>query len=392
MHYPEVRLAPGRETRLAAGHPWIYRTEVAKGEAAPGDVVRVLTSRGRFLALGLYNPHSQLTVRLLTRREDAAIDRDFWRQRLSHALEWRRRLLPGVEAYRAVFAEADGFPGLIVDDFAGVLVVQFLSLGLDARKLELAGLLAESLSPECIYERSDAPVRRLEGLAEAAGPLLGECPERVSINEHGLRFDVDVQRGQKTGFYLDQRENRAAIAPYCPGARVLDCFAHTGGFALHAALYGAREVTAVEASAEACALGREHAAANGLDGSVTFVTANAFDELRRLVAAKEQYDLVILDPPAFAHRREAVPGALRGYKEINLRGLRLVRGGGFLVTCSCSGHVTADLFHDMLRSALADSGRRARVAEIRSQAVDHPVLLGVGEARYLKFFAIQVTE
>jgi 23S rRNA (cytosine1962-C5)-methyltransferase len=313
-------------------------------------------------------------------------------------VEYRRAVLHAPEDFlccRLIFGEADQFPGLTVDRFGDVLVTQTLSLGIELRKdvifPALVRVLAEMGVPvRAIYERNDVPVRELEGLEQQTGLLYGEVPDLVEMQENGVRFLVDVKEGQKTGFFLDQKENRAAIAPFVKDMRVLDCFTHTGSFALHAGHYGAKEVIGVDISQYACDCATENAKLNGLEDRVHFECANAFDYLRTAQENREQFDVVILDPPAFTKTRSAVEGALRGYKEINLRGMKLVKDGGYLVTCSCSQHVTPPLFHQMLLDAQKDARVQLRQVEWRTQGKDHPILFSSPETEYLKCAIFQV--
>ena len=379
----------GREQRVLGGHPWIFRSDIEREDgAADGLPVRVLTSAGRFLAMAVYNPRSQISLRILSRR-DEPIDGAFIRGRVRRALDYRRRFAD-LNSCRLIFAESDGLPAVIADKFGDVIVVQILCLGMERFKGDIVDALVKELSPRGIYERNDVPVRELEGLTQQTGLLFGEVPDRVEMQENGVRFLVDVKEGQKTGFFLDQKENRAAIAPFVPGMRVLDCFTHTGSFALHAARYGAAEVTGVDISEHACACALENARLNGVEDRVRFECANAFDFLRAQQTAKAQYDVVILDPPAFTKTRSAVEGALRGYKEINLRGMKLTRDGGFFITCSCSQHVTPDLFRGMLMDAQKDAHVQLRQIEWRTQGRDHPILLASPETQYLKCGIFQV--
>ena len=384
-----VYLRRGREQRVLGGHPWIFRSDIEREDgAADGLPVRVLTSAGRFLAMAVYNPRSQISLRILSRR-DEPIDGAFIRGRVRRALDYRRRFAD-LGSCRLIFAESDGLPAVIADKFGDVIVVQILCLGMERFKGDIVDALAQELSPRGIYERNDVPVRELEGLSQQTGLLWGEVPDRVEMQENGVRFLVDVKEGQKTGFFLDQKENRAAIAPFVPGMRVLDCFTHTGSFALHAARYGAAEVTGVDISEHACACALENARLNGVEDRVRFECANAFDFLRAQQTAKAHYDVVILDPPAFTKTRSAVEGALRGYKEINLRGMKLTRDGGYFVTCSCSQHVTPDLFRGMLLEAQKDAHVQLRQIEWRTQGRDHPILLASPETQYLKCGIFQV--
>ena len=384
-----IYLRRGREQRVLGGHPWVFRSDIEREDgAADGLPVRVLTSAGRFLAMAVYNPRSQISLRILSRR-DEPIDGAFIRGRVRRALDYRRRFAD-LNSCRLIFAESDGLPAVIADKFGEVIVLQILCLGMERFKGDIVDALAQELSPRGIYERNDVPVRELEGLTQQTGLLFGEVPDRVEMQENGVRFLVDVREGQKTGFFLDQKENRAAIAPFVSGMRVLDCFTHTGSFALHAAHYGAAEVTGVDISEHACACALENARLNGVEDRVRFECANAFDFLRAHQTAKEQYDVVILDPPAFTKTRSAVEGALRGYKEINLRGMKLTRDGGFFVTCSCSQHVTPDLFRGMLLEAQKDAHVQLRQIEWRTQGRDHPILLASPETQYLKCGIFQV--
>ena len=384
-----VYLRRGREQRVLGGHPWIFRSDIEREDgAADGLPVRVLTSAGRFLAMAVYNPRSQISLRILSRR-DEPIDATFIRGRVRRALDYRRRFAD-LNSCRLIFAESDGLPAVIADKFGDVIVVQILCLGMERFKADIVDALVKELSPRGVYERNDVPVRELEGLSQQTGLLFGEVPDRVEMQENGVRFLVDVKEGQKTGFFLDQKENRAAIAPFVPGMRVLDCFTHTGSFALHAARYGAAEVTGVDISEHACACALENARLNGVEDRVRFECANAFDFLRAQQTAKAQYDVVILDPPAFTKTRSAVEGALRGYKEINLRGMKLTRDGGFFITCSCSQHVTPDLFRGMLMDAQKDAHVQLRQIEWRTQGRDHPILLASPETQYLKCGIFQV--
>ena len=383
----KITLRKTRETRVRSGHPWLYASEIERveGESAAG-VAEVYSAKGTFLARALYNPASQIALRILT-THDEPIDADFFARRVRTAWEYRQRFCD-VNSCRAIYAEADFLPGLVVDKFGGVLVVQVLSLGMELWKRELTDILVEVIRPEGIYERNDVPVRRHEGLEMQTGLLLGEVPDRVEMVENGIVYAVDVKHGQKTGFFLDQKENRAAIAPLCPGARVIDMFCHNGSFALNAAKYGAREVTGVDISEEALAVARDNARANGLDAN--FEAHNCFDLLRALSDQGEKYDLVILDPPAFTKTRQMTERALRGYKEINLRGMKLVPDGGFLVSCSCSQHVDDAAFTAMLNEAARDAKKKLRMVEFRTQAKDHPILPASPETKYLKCAILQV--
>jgi 23S rRNA (cytosine1962-C5)-methyltransferase len=310
------------------------------------------------------------------------VDGDFIRSRVFRAVDYRR-LFADLRSCRVVFSESDGLPGLIVDAFGDVLCVQFLCLGIDRFREDVLDALTEALHPAAIYERSDAPVRELEGLNQTAGLLRGRMPERVEILENGVRFLVDVKEGQKTGYFLDQKENRAAIAPFVRDKEVLDCFTHTGAFALHAAHFGAKAVTAVDISEFACECARKNAELNGFT-QIEFVTANAFDYLKEKSLSGPAFDVVILDPPAFTKSRATVDAAARGYKEINLRGMKLVRPGGYLVTCSCSQHMSPEAFLNVVKDAAKDARVSLMQVEYRTQGRDHPILPAAPETQYLK--------
>ena len=387
----KVTLRKTRETRVRGGHPWIYASEIEKveGDFENGDIVEVCDFRGKFIGRGFYNPLSQISLRILT-RNDEPCDRAFFEKRVRDAWEYRK-LMCDPDSCRLIYSESDFLPGLVVDKYADVLVLQSLSLGIERIKDMLCDILMEVVAPRGIWERSDVPVRRLEGMAQTTGLLRGEVPDRVDMVENGIHFLVDVKQGQKTGFFLDQKWNRAALKPLCPGARVLDCFCHNGSFSLHAAKYGARSVLGVDISEEALEVARENARINGLDAA-TFEAHNCFDLLRELDDAREQFDVVILDPPAFTKNKAAVQAAIRGYKEINLRGLKLTRPGGFLVTCSCSQHILPEMFQDIINQAARDAKKRIRLVEFRTQGYDHPILPQSVETKYLKCMILQVME
>jgi len=387
----KITLRKTRETRVRGGHPWIYASEIERveGEFENGDIVDVSDYKGKFIGRGFYNPQSQISLRILT-RNDEPCDRDFFAKRIRDAWEYRK-IWCDPDSCRLIYSESDFLPGLVVDKFGSVLVMQSLSLGIDRIKDMLCDLLMEIVQPMGIWERSDVPVRRLEGMQQTTGLLRGEVPDLVDMVENGIHFQVDVKNGQKTGFFLDQKENRAALKPICKDAKVLDCFCHNGSFSLHAAKFGAKSVLGVDISEDALVVARENAKKNGLD-NVTFEAHNCFDHLRELTDANEQFDVVILDPPAFTKNKAALQSALRGYKEINLRGLKLVRPGGFLVTCSCSQHVLTEAFQDMVNEAARDAKKRIRLVEYRTQAKDHPILPQSIETKYLKCMILQVME
>ena len=383
-------LKAGKEKRVYSQHPWVFRSDIdeVRGDFVPGDMVDILSGRGKFLARGFYNPQSQIALRIMTYRQEE-VDRGFIFSRIREAVSYRRTFAD-LKSCRLVYGESDRLPALVVDAFGDVLVLQCLALGMERFKQDVVDALVEELHPAGIWERNDVPVRRLEGLEMTTGLLYGEVPDRVKMTENGIRFWVDVKQGQKTGFFLDQKENRAAIAPFVKDKRVLDCFTHTGSFALHAGKYGAREVTGVDISEYACAFATENARLNGLENRVRFVAANAFDLLAEQSRAGVTYDVVILDPPAFTKTRSAVESALRGYKEINLRALKMVEPGGYLITCSCSQHVLPEMFRSMVLDAARDARVQLRQVEFRTQGRDHPILPAARETEYLKCGIYQV--
>ncbi len=390
-----VILKSGREKPVRNRHPWIFSGAIRRIEGAveDGDLVRVVDGRGRYLATGYLNRNSQIVVRLLTWNPDETVDTSFWRQRLAQASEGRSRLAqdPATDAYRLVHAEADGLPGLVVDRYGDWLVVQCLTLGMARRRDEIVSILIDSAGPlRGIYARDDADVRRKEGLSLETGLLWGEKPpDLLEIVEQGRRFMVDVRAGHKTGFYLDQRDNRQKASDYCAGAEVLNVFAYTGGFGVYAGRAEARSVVNVDTSVEALSLAEENLALNSCTPQ-EMLAGDAFLILRDYRDQGRGFDMVILDPPKFATSRAQVMDASRGYKDINLLALQLLRPGGYLVTFSCSGLVTADLFQKIVFGASVDAGRDVQILERLAQGPDHPVLLTFPESAYLKGLACRV--
>ena len=383
-HLPVIVSKRG-ESRVRSGHPWIFKSDVARAAGvAPGSVVRVLGPTGRPLGFAFFSAQSEITLRMIERGD--TLSPTFVRDRLLAARAWREAIAPGVEALRLVHGEGDGLPSLIVDRYGEYLVVQTLSQATDARKAEIVAGLVEIFRPRGILERNDPRVRAHEGLASQVGVLHGEVPETVTVSENGVRLEADLWRGQKTGLFLDQRENHAMAREYA-GGRVLDGFTYNGGFGLAVAAK-ADEVLAVDVSTEAVARVQRNATLNGVT-NVTAREANVFDLLHDLDGRGERFDTVILDPPAFAKSKSAVEKARRGYKEINLRALKLLRPGGCLVTCSCSYHVHEGDLEEILADAAADAGATVSVVEKRRQARDHPILLGVPETYYLKCFVLR---
>ena len=380
-----VTLAPGKEKRLNAGHPWIYRSEIARieGEPAPGVMAVVSDHRRRFLGQAMVNLKSQIAARLLSRVEEP-IDEAFIERRIREALARAGRSASGPGACRLVFGEGDQLPGLIADRYADLVVIQILTAGMERLRDHILTALRRVVEPRAIYERSDTSARKLEGLEFRKGFAWGTGETGVWIREGDLALFVEVAAGQKTGFFLDQRDNRQVVKRLARGREVLDCFCYSGGFSVSAGAGGAASVTGIDISVEALSWAERSAIQNGLGACCTFVSANAFDHLRALARDERRFGMIILDPPAFTKGRDALAGALRGYNEINLRAMKLLDRGGTLVTCSCSYHVDAATFLDMLRSAAADARREFRLLELRTQAADHPILLAAKETQYLK--------
>ena len=402
--YPKIIITPKGEAALTGGHPWVYEGEVTAvdGAAEDGGLVDVVSRRGSWLGCGFYNSRSKIRVRLVSRNANDDFSDAFWERRIRYAWEYRKTVMGETDSRccRVIFGEADLFPGLTVDRFESVLVTQTLSLGMERIKHRLFPLLAKVLREDGqdirgIYERNDVAIRELEGMAQGKGwyPLPGEMPPSqttVDIVENGIRYTVDFENGQKTGFFLDQKYNRLAVSRLAKGRTVLDCFTHTGSFALNAAQGGAAHVTAVDVSEFAVQCAAENARRNGLDGVMDCMAANVFDLLPQLEKQPRKYDFIILDPPAFTKSRKTVASAMTGYKEINYRAMKLLPRGGYLATCSCSHFATEELFIKMLRSAARDAGVQLRQIEARQQCADHPILWGVEETNYLKFFIFQV--
>ena len=386
-----VFLKKHEEKRIVDGHAWVYANEVdhIDGSGKNGDLASVYDASGRFIGRGFINHLSKILVRIFLRNDTETVDRDFFVRRIREAKELREKL--GLsDCYRAVFAEADDLPALIVDKYHDLLSVQLLSLGMDLHKEEIVDALVEVFHPRGIYERSDVEVRKKEGLPLTKGSLYGSFEPRVVIEENGLALIADLENGQKTGYFLDQKENRYAIRRYCRNADVLDCFCNVGGFALNAAAAGAKSVTALDISEKALADVRENARLNSLESLIRTECGDVFELLRTYRSEGKKYDTVILDPPAFAKTANDVKNAYRGYKDINILGMKLVRHGGFLITASCSHYMSATLFEKLLKEAAHESGRRIRVFESRTQAPDHPALLAADETTYLKFYILQV--
>ena len=395
----QAYLTKGKGRTLKAGGMWVYDNEIQRveGDFENGDILEIHDFDGYFMGYGFINLNSKIRVRLLSKWKEDVPCEALLEKRIRNAWEYRKNVVD-TEACRLIFGEADWLPGLVVDKFADVLVVESLALGIDRMKPEILAilkrvLLEDGIAIRGVYERSDARVRLKEGMEPSKGFLGEPFDTNVEIRENGVRYIVDVAEGQKTGFFLDQKYNRAAIRRLCPGKRVLDCFTHTGTFALNAAQAGAAEVTAVDISETAIDQARKNAELNGLSGVMRFCCQDVFDLLPRLEAAGERFDVVILDPPAFTKSKETVKQAVKGYRDINMRGLRLVKNGGFFVTCSCSHFLTPELMAKTIREAANGAGhRRLRQVEFRQQAPDHPILWAADESYYLKFYIFQVCD
>ena len=399
--FPAVTVSPKAERSLRAGHPWLYAEEIRSvtGELEPGGITDVLTQKGAWLGAGIYSPESKIAVRILSDNANERFTDAFFERRVQYALEYRRRVMGAdFNACRLIFGEADGLPGVTVDRFEDVLVTQILSYGMERRKAVLYRALTEQLAAmgveiRGVYERSESALRAREGLEVVSGWYEGlphSGAASTVITENGIKYTVDFANGQKTGFFLDQKYNRRAAARIAPGLRVLDCFTHTGSFALNCAAAGAEHVTAVDVSESAVGLARANAALNGLEDRMDFLAADVFDLLPRLLEEKARYDFIILDPPAFTKSRRTVHSDERGYQEMNYRAMRLLPRGGYLATASCSHFMGSENFEHMLRSAARDANVTLREIEVRKQAPDHPILWNVPETEYLKFYIFQI--
>jgi 23S rRNA (cytosine1962-C5)-methyltransferase len=384
----QVKISQRGADRIRSGHLWVYRSDVRSAEAQSGDAVGVTDEHDNFVGRAFFSSRSQITLRLLT-RDDVPIDREFFKSRIRSAAEYRGRIVAGTDAYRLIYGESDLIPSLIVDRYADWLVLQTLSQGTESRKEELVSLLVEMFSPRGILERNDPRVRELEGLERRNSVLYGEVPDKIIAAQNGIRFTHDLHTGQKTGGFLDQRENHRAAAEYASG-EVLDCFTYHGGFALTVGAKAAH-VEATDLSGAAIAIARENQQLNNIS-NVTFTEANSFDALKAHDSSGRKFDTVILDPPAFAKNRESVPAAVRGYKEINLRALKILKPGGILISCSCSYHIPEPLFLSVIAEAANDAHRATQVIERRTQARDHPILLTMPETHYLKCFIIRAIQ
>ncbi|AMJ39792.1 class I SAM-dependent rRNA methyltransferase [Anaerotignum propionicum] len=398
MELPIVTLKKGEGRMLKAGGLWIYDNEIAQTDEGivNGQLVSILDFDGYPLGTGFYNNHSKITIRMMTRDKNTVIDEDFLRRRVEAAWAYRKKTVD-TSSCRLIFGEADFLPGLIVDKFSDVLVVQSLALGIDKMKTDILNFLVETLEKDGvsirgIFERSDAKVRQQEGMERVKGFLSQPFDTKVEIIENGVKYMVDVEDGQKTGFFLDQKYNRAAIHKLCQGADVLDCFTHTGSFALNAGIAGAKRVLGIDASQLAVDQATENAKLNGLENVVHFQCEDVFELLPRLEKEGQKFDVIILDPPAFTKSRNSIKNAIKGYREINLRAMKLVKDGGFLATCSCSHFMTPELFTQTIGQAAKNVHKRLRQVEYRTQSPDHPILWAADESYYLKFYIFQVCQ
>ena len=400
-NFPKFIITAKGTRWVEQGHPWIYEAEIVRseGDFENGCLVDAVSEKGKYLGTGFLSLNSKIRIRLISRNANDKFDEAFWRRRIGYAWDYRKTVMAGdLNCCRVIFGEADGFPGLTVDKFADILVTQTLSVGMEKLKPVLFPLIAEILRADGheisgIFERNDVKIRELEGLEQGKGWFGDAHPSScvTEICENGVYYSVDVENGQKTGFFLDQKYNRLAVARLAKGKRVLDCFTHTGSFALNAAMGGAEHVTAVDVSESAIEMARKNAERNGLGERMDFIAANVFDLLPELEAkGKKPFDFIILDPPAFTKSRKTVHSAERGYKEINLRALRLLPRGGYFATASCSHFMPSELFVKMLKSAALDAGVELRQIEARQQSPDHPILWNVPETDYLKFYIFQV--
>jgi 23S rRNA (cytosine1962-C5)-methyltransferase len=386
----KIILQPKKHGRISGGHPWVYNNEIAKtdGDYVNGDIVEVYDHHQHFLGKGYINDQSQIVVRILSRKKEEVIDANFFKQKIQAAWNYRQQIGYNKNC-RVVFGEADGLPALVVDKFEDVIVIQTLALGIDKWKTEIVNILSEIFQTEKIYERNDASVRELEGMKQQTGFLKQKFDTKFVMNQDGIKFWVDVANGQKTGFFHDQRRNRLALQPFVKNASVLDACSYTGSFSMYAAKFGAADVEGIDISADAVAQCKANAALNNF-AQCKFTEANVFDELKKRVASKQQYDVVLLDPPAFTKSRSNFEKALKGYKEINLRGIQLTKPGGYLVSSSCSHFIYTEEFKQVITDAASDAGRIIRQVAFNPQSPDHPLIWNIKETNYLKCAILQV--
>lgn len=379
--------------RIENGHPWIFGNEIAETDEAvkPGDIVTVYNGDKKFIGKGFFNPQSQIAVRLLTRNENETVDARFIQTRIEAAWNYRKKI-GYTENCRLVFGEADGLPALIIDKFGEHFVIQTLALGMDVWKPAIVSALQQIFLTDKIYERNDVPVRELEGMVQQKGFLSSPFDTKIIIHENGIKMEVDLENGQKTGYFLDQQDNRRAIRHIVKDAEVLGAFCYTGSFEVHAGYYGAKSVLGLDISENAVTTARRNASLNGLENRVHFEAVNAFDVLKKWARENKKFDVVMLDPPAFTKSRDNIGKAVSGYKEINLRGMKLLRSGGFLVSSSCTNLVPPQLFLDTIRSAAKDAGKKVRQVTYQAQSPDHPIAWGLENTHYLKFLIVEVSD
>lgn len=391
MAIEKVTLKQNEDKRIAAGHAWVFSNEIASVTGAPGagDTVELVSATGKFLGTGFYNPHSLIAVRLLTKKKEE-LNKEFWVKGLLRALYFRKEMYPGLESFRAVFGESDNLPGLIVDKYGTYLSVQFLSAGIEKNRADIIEALKEVFKCEGIIARNDSGLRKLEGLEEKTETLFGSIPEKVTVEENGLKFYADIAEGQKTGFFFDQRENRLALAAYCKGKSFLDCFCHSGAFGIYAAKAGAAKLVFVDSSKSAVALARENAALNGVETVVESECADAAEYLGALKDKSMKFDIINIDPPGLIKSKKNFHAGYRVYLKLNTLALAALKSGGILATSSCSHHLGREDFRKMITQAASESGKQVRVLEVRSQARDHPALVSMPETEYLKFAVLQI--
>ncbi len=389
-----IRLKRGEERRLRNGHPWVFSNEIAEtsGEREAGTAAEICDAGGAYLGTGYYNPHSLIAARILSRQREDIDSPEFFRQRFEQALAYRRAIYPDLTSFRLVHGEGDALPGLVVDKYGDYLSLQLLTSGMERRRGLIVDALRELLGPSGIVARNDVAVRSLEGLAEGVEVLDGHLPDAVEMEEHGLRFRVDLLAGQKTGHFLDQKDNHLLLREIVPEKEVLDCFSYSGSWGVHAAFFGARRTTCVDISPRAVALARENARLNDVDEVMEFEAVDAFERLRSLKGEGRRFDVIVMDPPAFVKSKKTLREAEKGYLTINRRAMELLRPGGYLITCSCSFHMGREAFRELLTRAAVQAGRGMRLITARTQAPDHPILLAVPETEYLKCVVLRAQE
>jgi 23S rRNA (cytosine1962-C5)-methyltransferase len=387
----KITLNKNEDRRIKSGHPWVFSNEIREvtGERSPGITAELYDASGGFIGIGHYNPHSLIAFRLVARQREDIDSAEFFEQRIAAAVVWRKALYPNLTTFRAVYGESDFLPGLVVDKYDAYLSLQFLSAGMDCRREQIVTALGKVFEPLGIIARNDVGVRKLEGLEEKIELLCGEIPERVEMAENGLRFQVNLREGQKTGGFLDQKQNHLLLREICSEKRVLDCFCYTGGWAIHAASFGAKSVLGVDISARAVGQSSSHAKLNKVSDRVQFEECDAFERLRSLHQEGQRFGVIIMDPPAFVKSRKNIAEATKGYLTVNRRAIELLEPGGYLITCSCSYHMGREAFRDVLVQAARLAKREVRLVETCSQAPDHPVLLSFPESEYLKCFVLQ---